>query len=206
MTTKEWLLADLINSGYLRTKAVVEAFKTIDRADFVLPETLTEAYENHPLPIGHGQTISQPLTVAFMLEQLEANLGEKILDVGCGSGWQTALLAQVVGKKGRVIGVERIFELAEMARQNLAKYPKLQNAKIIMADGSLGYAAEAPFDKIIAAAAATRIPPAWKEQLKVGGRIVAPVADSIVVLNKISDSEFKTTEHWGFAFVPLVKD
>src|SRR3989338_8071025 len=109
--TKEVLIDDLIGGGYLKTPLIIEAFKKIDRADFVSENLRDEAYENYPLPIGFDQTISQPLTVAFMLELLQPQPGEKILDIGSGSGWTTTLLAFCVGKEGRGFGLERIPEL-----------------------------------------------------------------------------------------------
>lgn len=206
--SKEELINDLIKEGYLKTPAIIEAFKAIDRKDFV-PATMTDlAYLNQPLPIGLGQTISQPLTVAFMLELLQPIQGEKILDIGAGSGWQTALLAFLVGNKGLVIAIERLAVLTEMAKRNVAKYNFIEKgiAKVIEGDGSKGYPAEKVFDKIIAAAAAEKIPKAWKEQLKIGGRLVAPVGSKIVVLDKINTNEFKQEDYFGFSFVPLIID
>lgn len=205
-SAKENLIKELIEEGYLRTKSIIEAFQKIDRVDFVLEEYINEAYVNHPLPIGFGQTISQPLTVAFMLELLEPKPGEKILDVGAGSGWQTSLLAYLAGEQGKVIAIEIIPELKKFAETNIEKYNfiKIGRAELILGDGSKGYQKEAPFDKIIAAAAAPSIPPAWKEQLKIGGVIVAPVGQNIVVLKKLNQNEFSQKQYFGFSFVPLV--
>ncbi|PIY95629.1 protein-L-isoaspartate O-methyltransferase [Candidatus Jorgensenbacteria bacterium CG_4_10_14_0_8_um_filter_39_13] len=199
-------MKELIEEGYLRTKSIIEAFQKIDRIDFVLEEYKNEAYGNYPLPIGFGQTISQPLTVAFMLELLEPKPGEKILDVGAGSGWQTSLLAYLAGEQGRVIAIEIIPELKKFAETNIEKYNfiKIGRVELILGDGSKGYQKEAPFDKIIAAAAALSIPPAWKEQLKIGGVIVAPVGQNIVVLKKLNQNEFSQKQYFGFNFVPLV--
>jgi len=225
--TNEKLISELIRDGYLKTPRLVEAFNRIDRKNFIPKELISEAYGNYPLPIGYGQTISQPLTVAFMLELLEPKPGEKILDIGAGSGWTTALLAYIVSKSqtdadmaqggvesgrrksaGRVVAIERIHELKEMAEKNVAKYSFIEKciAKVILGDGSMGYSEWAPYDKIIAAAAAEKIPDTWGKQLKVGGRIVAPVGNSILTLDKISENKFEIKEYFGFSFVPLVKD
>lgn len=204
---REDLINSLINDGYLKTPVIIEAFKAIDRQDFVSSENKSEAYVNAPLSIGFGQTISQPLTVAFMLELLEPKAGDKILDIGCGSGWQTALLAQIAGESGKVIGIERIPELKEMTEANIAKYGFLSKgvAEIILSDGSKGYKKEAHYDKIIAAAAAKEsIPEEWKKQLKIGGRIVAPVENSIIVIDKVGKNEYSQKEYFGFSFVPLI--
>lgn len=208
MNDEESLVRELVRSGYLKTSALVDALRKIDRRDFVPQELAHEAYENYPLPIGRGQTISQPLTVAFMLEELAPQPGEKILEIGAGSGWQTALLAYLVGEKGRVVAVERLPELVRMAERNVGKYNFVVKGvvRIVEGDGSKGFKEEAPFDRIIAAASGTEIPPAWKVELKVGGRLVAPVGQSIVVMDKIGAKEFKTKEHSGFVFVPLVSD
>ncbi len=206
-TEYENLINSLIKDGYLKTPAIIEAFKNIDRADFVTEECKADACVNAPLSIGFGQTISQPLTVAFMIELLEPKPGERILDIGSGSGWTVALLAQLIGENGKVIGVERIAELKEMAEKNVSKYNFIEKgtAEIILADGSKGYRKEAPYDKIIAgAAAAGDVPIAWKRQLKIGGRIVAPVENSVIVIDKTAKNKYEKREHFGFSFVPLV--
>ncbi len=204
--TKEKLIEELVREGYLKTPAIIEAFRKIDRADFVPTDLKDIAYVNMPLPIGHGQTISQPLTVAFMFELLEPKEGEKILDIGAGSGWTTALLGQIVGQKGQVVAIERIPELVDFATQNVSKYNFIEKGtvKIVRGNGSQGFRREAPYDKIIAAAAAKKIPEFWKKQVKIGGRIVAPVASSVVMLEKTDQNHFEKKEYFGFAFVPLV--
>jgi len=206
------LIDFLIQEGWLKTKEIVEAFKTIKREDF-LPEDIKNLAElNEALPIGFGQTISQPAVVAFMLEQLQPKPGDKILDVGSGSGWTTALLGQIVGGvpgkagRGRVIATEIIPELKEFGEKNTAKYGFVEKGivKFISADASKGLLEEAPFDKILASASAEEIPLAWKEQLKVGGKIVAPVGNSIKTIIKKSETEFEEIDYPGFVFVPLI--
>lgn len=203
------LISHLVKEGYLKTPRLIEAFKKIDRANFVREDDLPEAYVNAPLPIGFGQTISQPLTVAFMIELLQPKSGDKILDVGAGSGWQTAILAEIVGSKGKIFAVEIIKELAEFSRHNIEKYNFISEGRVQVkqGDATAGFLKEAPFDKIIAAAAGEdKIPSAWKEQLKIGGRIVAPIASDIVLLNRENNEDFKEQRFGGFAFVPLVSD
>lgn len=199
------LASQLIKSGYLKSPAVISAFKKIDRKDFVPEHFKSFAYVNEPLAIGEGQTISQPLTVAFMLELLELDPGQKVLDVGTGSGWQAALLAEIIGSQGKVISVERIKSLSEQARFNLLKF-HFNNIKLVIGDGSSGYPDEAPYDRIVAAAAADAIPQTWEDQLKIGGIIVAPVGNSLVKLTKLDDAELKEEEFPGFVFVPLIKN
>jgi len=200
------LIDSLIKDGWLKTPRIIEAFLKIKRVDF-LPEDIKNLAElNEALPIGSGQTISQPLVVAFMLEQLQPEKEDKILDIGSGSGWTTALLAEIIGPKGKVIAIEIVPELKEFGEQNVAKYNFIEKGivEFICADGSKGYEKEAPFDKILASASAEKIPQAWKDQLKIGGRIVTPIGSSIWLFQKKAERKFKETEYPGFAFVPLI--
>ena len=203
------LVKDLIYQSYLKTDRIIEAFSKIKRIDFVPKELEAAALANIPLPIGQGQTISQPLTVAFMLEKLAPRPGDKILDVGSGSGWTTAMLAEIVGKKGRIIAIERIPDICEIGRINVEKYDFIKNGlvKMICSDGSVGYVNEAPYDRILVSAAAKReIPKDLKKQLAIGGKMVIPVGGRLWVLKKISDQDFQEEEYPGYVFVPLIKD
>jgi protein-L-isoaspartate(D-aspartate) O-methyltransferase len=141
-----------------------------------------------------------------MLELLEPRAGDKILDIGFGSGWTTALLAQIVGEKGGVYAVERIPELCEFGKANIEKYEFISSGRVecLRGDGTRGWPEKAPFDRILAGASGRKLPEAWKEQLKVGGRIVAPIEWSVWLFVKKSDTEFEEIEHPGFSFVPLI--
>ena len=157
--------------------------------------------------IAKAETIPQPLPVDFMLEQLQPLEGDKILDVGFGSGWTSALLGEIVGQKGKIIAIETIPELKEFGEKNSAKYNKWGQALFILGDGSKGYEKEAPYDKILCSAAVQKeVPESWKKQLKVGGRIVTSFRSSILGLSKKSETEFEEIEHPGFAFVPLIEE
>lgn len=204
------LTDDLIKDSWLKTPEIIEAFRKIKREDFLPEEIKNLAELNEALPIGYNQTISQPLVVAFMLELLQPKEGEKILDIGSGSGWTTALLAEIAGKKGRVFAIETVPELKEFGEKNAAKYGG--STEFICADGSKGYQQYASrpefaegFDKILASASAEKLPEIWKGQLKIGGRIVAPINSSIWLFIKKSDTEFSETEYPGFVFVPLIE-
>jgi len=204
------LIDSLIQEGWLKTPKIIEAFQKIKRVDF-LPKGMENLAElNEALPIGYGQTISQPLVVAFMIEQLEPKPGDKILDVGSGSGWTTALLAEIAGPKGKIIATDIVPELVEFGKKNIEKYNFIEKgiAECSCADGSRGYSKEAPFDKILVSAAAEALSPAWKEQLKIGGRIVTPIGTSIWLFIKNPPAggrkDFEETEYPGFAFVPLI--
>ncbi len=206
------LINQLIDQGYLKTEAIISAFRKVKRVDFVRPEDKEYVEINAPLSIGYGQTISQPLTVAFMIELLEPKPGEKILDVGSGSGWTVALLAEIVGSSGKVYGIEKIKELKDFAVKNNDQYNYIKKGivQIFCSDGYQGLTQFAPFDKIIVAAAAEAIPPALLNQLKVGGRLVMPIglageSQDIIQLIKIADDQYKKKNFSGFIFVPLVK-
>lgn len=207
------LIDDLIQTGYLRTPEIIQAFKKIKREDFLWPGDEDKAEINSPLPIGYGQTISQPATVAFMLELLDPREGDKILDIGSGSGWACALLAQIVGEEGRVYGIERISELKKFAENNIRKYNFIENGvvEIFCSDGYQGLPTLAPFDKIMVAAASENIPKRLLAQLKIGGRLVIPIGkqhemQEIVIITKSAKDKFKEKRYPGFIFVPLVSD
>lgn len=192
----------LIDVGVLDSSRIIEAFRHVDRADFVADRSAINIYEDYPLAIGNGQTISQPRTVAMMLEMLSPKEGEKILDIGSGSGWTTALLAYIAGENGSVTGVERVSELVRFGNFNLKKY-KFKNAKIVQAEDELGIAGE-KFDRILVSAAADELPYELIAQLKVGGKLVMPVQSSVFEIVKKEGGEFDAKEHYGFAFVPLI--
>lgn len=205
------LIEEMISSGWLKTPKIINAFKFIKRIDFLPEDKKQLAFYNEALPIGYGQTISQPVVVAFMLELLKPKEGEKILDIGAGSGWTSSLLSYCVGEKGKVIAIERIPQLKEFAEKNSKKYNFIKKGilKIIKGDGTKGFIKEAPFDKIICGAAVQRkedLPVAWKEQLKVGGKIVTPIYHSIFLIEKRSEKDFDFKEYPGFLFVPLIPD
>ncbi|MDX1766079.1 MAG: protein-L-isoaspartate O-methyltransferase [Candidatus Saccharimonadales bacterium] len=188
--------------GVLKTPLLIEAFQKVKRLDFLPEDLRANAEADHPLPIGFGQTNSQPYTVAFMLELLELESGQQVLDVGSGSGWTTALLAQAVGKNGSVIGVERVPQLVEFGSQNLDKY-KFRNAAIIQSLEIFGWPDEGPYDRILVSAEAVEIPRELIEQLIDGGVMVIPVGNSILKVIK-QGKDLKTTEYPGFVFVPLI--
>jgi len=204
------LVDNLIQEGWLKTSSIIQAFRKIKRKDF-LPfgiENLAEI--NEALSIGYYQTISQPLVVALMLELLQPQKGEKILDIGSGSGWTTALLSEIVKPRGRVFALEIVPELKKFGEGNARKYSFIKKgiAKFILADGSKGYPEAAPFDKILCSASLQKneFPKSWQKQLKPGGRIVAPLGNSIYLCVKKANGDFESEEFPGFVFVPLVKN
>lgn len=205
----EKLIKQLISQGYLKTPSIIEAFKKIKREDFLPDDLKDEAAVNAPLPIGKGQTISQPLTVAFMFELLQPEKGQKILDVGSGSGWTTVMLAEIVGEKGKVFALERVPELKEFGEKNTKKYNFIDKgiAKFFCTDGTKGLKEQSPFDRIIVAAAARGVPESLKEQLDVGGRLVIPTnQQDIRLIIKKGKGQFEEEIYPGFVFVPLIED
>ncbi|HDD36096.1 MAG TPA: protein-L-isoaspartate O-methyltransferase [Archaeoglobus veneficus] len=185
---------------------VVEAMKKVPRHLFVPPAYRSEAYVDAPLPIGKGQTISAPHMVAIMCELLDLKKGDKVLEVGAGCGYHAAVVAEIVGKDGKVIAIERIPELAEMAKRNLETLG-YDNVLVVVGDGSKGYEKEAPYDKIYVTASAPKIPEPLIEQLKPGGKLVIPVGNftqHLYVVEKDENGNIKK-KNWGAVrFVPLI--
>jgi protein-L-isoaspartate(D-aspartate) O-methyltransferase len=167
------------NSNVLRTEVIKKAFETVDRADFVDDDYKPEAYEDYALPLAAGQTITKPTLAAFMLELLDCRPGDSVLEVGSGSGWIVALISEIVGKEGKVTGIEIVPELVKEGKENLAKYD-FAHATIEQAGVSLGSEAHGPYDKILCTSTADEIPDELIMQLKEGGTIVMPVNGMIV--------------------------
>lgn len=203
MKTLDVLVDDMIFSNMLQSPKIIDAFRAVDRKYFVPASFAEDTYIDAPLPIGNGQTISQPSTVAFMLERLEPQEGNKILDIGSGSGWTTALLCHIVGEEGSVTGVERIDALVEQGRENLFKFHFGKHCGIESAGEKLGFPGE-QFDRILVSASADEIPEELFSQLNIGGILVIPVGNSIYKFKKVSEEEITTEEFYGFVFVPLI--
>jgi len=201
--TNTELIHYLIGKGVLKSQVLVNAIQRIDRKDFVIAEEKINAYQDYPLPIGYGQTVSQPSTVAFMLELLDPQQGEKILDIGSGSGRTTALLAKMVGPKGHVYGVDIIPELVKWGQENINKY-KLPQAKISLATDKYGLSKHAPYNKILVSAAGEEIPSELIEQLKIGGKMLIPIKNKVICLTKEIDGTMGIEEFGEFTFVPLI--
>ena len=196
------LVDRLVARGVLRTPTIARAFREV-RREYFLPDNVVEwAGADEPLPIGHGQTNSQPYTVAFMFELLQPEAGQEILDVGCGSGWTTALLAGIVGAGGSVVGTERIEELVQFARDRIDNLG-VENASIIHTPVALGCPKEAPFDRILVSAASPEVPSQLVDQLANDGIMVIPVRHSIFKVRKTAQG-IHCEEHPGFSFVPLI--
>ena len=202
------LIEELISEKWLETPEIIKAFKKIKREDFMPDDVKHLAEFNGAIPIGRGQTISQPLVVAFMIELLQPQKGENILDIGSGSGWTSALLAELVGEKGKIFSLELLAELKEFGEKNVARYNFIERGivRFIQKDGSKGLEEEAPFDKILCSASVQgEVPQAWRDQLKIGGAIVTSAASSILHLVKKGENDFIKKEYPGFAFVPLIE-
>jgi protein-L-isoaspartate(D-aspartate) O-methyltransferase len=201
------MVEDGIVGWGIRDPDVIAAMGSVPRHQYVLPEYLDQAYENHPLPIGYGQTISQPYIVALMTEALEIDPGEKVLEVGTGSGYQAAVLAELGVD---VYTIEIVVPLAESAADRLAA---LGEASIHTrtGDGYFGWPEAAPFDAIIVTAAPDHVPPPLLEQLATGGVMVIPIGppggyQELWRLRRISPDEVESTNLGGVRFVPLVRD
>ena len=184
---------------------VLAAMGGVPREAFIGPDLRTEAYEDCPLPIGEGQTISQPFIVALMIEAAELKPGDRVLEVGAGCGYAAAVMGRIAA---RVFGIERHPALGAAAQEVLAKLG-IVNVSIIVGDGTKGLAEEAPFDAIIVSAGGPEVPPALKAQLSVGGRLVIPVgtAERYQTLRKVtrtSEAEFPEEDLGPVAFVPLI--
>lgn len=182
---------------------VLDAFKKIDRHLFVGEDVIDKAYDDYALPIGHGQTISQPYITALMTELLNPESDDVILEIGTGSGFQTAILSTIAKF---VVSVEKIRELSDLAKQNIAKL-NIENIETFVADGTLGWKDNAPYDGIIVTAGSPEIPKLLLDQLKPGGRMIIPLGkEAFHVLTLVLKTEegFTKEEIMNCTFVPLI--
>lgn len=203
----ENIIKRLREDGYLKTPAILEAFQTVDRADFLPEAEKDHADMNIPLPIGYGQTNSQPLTVAFLLELLQPQPGERVLDVGAGSGWTAALFARLVGERGSVTAIERIPQLFRFAEENLKRY-RFPQLRLLCRDATIPDPEQPIYDIIHVAAAAREVPATFRDRLALHGRMVIPIGgeeQTIVLVTKTRPSNFLEQRFPGFLFVPLVE-
>ncbi len=203
---KQMVTEQLIGRG-IANQAVLNALQKVPREQF-LPEAMQHrAYDDAALPIACNQTISQPLMVALMSDGLSLAGNERILEIGTGSGDQTAILAEMIGPKGQLWSIERHAELSQSATEKLRALG-YTDIHLRVGDGSLGLPEQAPYDAILIAAAAPRCPPALWDQLRIGGRLVIPVGPTekqqLVVLEKDQSGAPMTTNHVSCRFVPLI--
>lgn len=196
----------LVESMQLQDERVKKAFLAVEREGFFTPELKQHAYADSAFPIGSGQTISQPSTIAIMLEMLAVAQGHKVLEVGAGSGYVTALLSELVGEKGKVFGIELVHELHQRATRALLELG-YENIQLRCSDGTLGWKEEAQFDRIIISAACSKVPLPLIEQLAEKGKLVAPVGGSfsqeMVLLQKEKGKTIEKQRRCCFVFVPL---
>ena len=200
-------MVDLIVSRGVKDSATLAAMRAVPRHEYVPGDSRRYAYGDHPLPIGYGQTISQPYIVAFMTEMLHPAPGMKVLEVGTGSGYQASILGQI----GADVYTIEIFEILETsARERLGRLG-FDQVKIRHADGHFGWADAAPFDAVIVTAAAGFIPPALVEQLKPGGRMIIPVGSvhgiqNLILVLKDESGDIRTRNLLPVRFVPMLSD
>lgn len=202
-TLRKRMVDRQLRSRGIRDIHVLRAMETVKRHLFVPESQISYAYDDSPLPIGFGQTISQPYIVALMTELLRVEPDDKVLEIGGGSGYQAAVLAQLAD---RVVTIERIPELAALARENIER-AGLVNVMVYVSDGTLGYQKEAPFDRIIVTAAGPEIPKTLTSQLAAGGRLVMPVggpAMQELILVERKGGSLVRTRHGGCRFVKLI--
>ena len=201
---KQHLYRYWTNSRLITSDSVLKAFLAVPRELFVDPSYRDQSYADHPLPIGCEQTISQPTTVMLMLQLLELLPGQRVLEIGAGSGYNAALLAEL---SGVVVTVERHKQLVKIAQENL-KQAGYEDVIVVYGDGKQGYALEGPYDRIMVTAAAHQVPQKLKDQLSIGGLLVAPIGATyrceMLTFRKISSDNFQTSDHGLFSFVPLV--
>ena len=204
-TQRAIMIKQQLEARGVRDQAVLAAMKEVPREDFVPPELLGVAYEDGPLPIGEGQTISQPYMVAYMIEALGIAPGDKVLEIGTGSGYAAAVLSRVATE---VHTVERLVPLAETARARLGRLG-YDNISVHVGDGTLGWPEHAPYHAIVVTAGAPSLPEPLLEQLAIGGRLVIPVGphprmQTLVRVRRLGEKDYREETLMDVVFVPLI--
>jgi protein-L-isoaspartate(D-aspartate) O-methyltransferase len=202
---REAMVERQIASRGIRDPTILEAFRSVPREEFLAQDYRDIAYGDHPLPIEAGQTISQPYIVALMIQAAEMKFGDRVLEIGAGSGYAAAVMSRIAGE---VIAIERQPDLVKSAQERMQRLG-FDNVRIVEADGTRGWAADAPYDAILAAASGSHVPPAWLEQLADGGRIVMPVGEpgwvqKLVKVTKGPGGKRITEDLGAVRFVPLI--
>ena len=202
---RERMVRQQIAARGIDDPAILNAFRSVPRELFVAEEYVRSAYDDCPLPIGAGQTISQPYIVALMMQAAEIRPGDRVLEVGAGSGYAAALISRIAGQ---VIAIERQLELVTIARER-TKRLGYSNIEILHGDGTVGCPGAAPFDAILAAASGSHLPASLIEQLAISGRLVMPIggangAQELVKATKQADGSIRTSILGGVRFVPLI--
>ena len=202
---RERLVTNLCREGYIKTERVKHAFLTVPREAFIPDSLKNYAYVDTPLDIGQGQTISAPHMVAIMCESLDIKDDQKILEVGTGSGYHAAIVAQLVGQTGHVYTIERFESLAKKAIENLKKIG-ITNVIVNKGDGSCGLPVYQPYDRVYVTCAAPSIPQPLIDQLQDSGKLLVPIGDKYCELILLEKEKAKTFVHrlGGCVFVPLV--
>lgn len=201
-TSKEEMIENQLKARGIVSHDVINAMQAVDRENFVPEKVKKHAYEDGPLHLGDGQTISQPYIVAYMAEVLGLSQYDRVLEIGAGSGYNAAVIAKIAGE---IYSVEIISWLAEYARENIAS-AGISNVQIKEGDGRFGWKEKSPFDAIVLTAATENVPDELKKQLRIGGRLMAPVGKSVqelVLMEKHSETEFSKKYLAGVRFVPL---
>ena len=214
-TSWEKLIDSLIKQDILRTPQVIKAMRSVPRTNFLPRDMQDYTSTDTPLPIGSGQTISAPHMVSIMNEALKLQVGNKVLEVGAGSGWHAATIAEIIAPKeaprsewGRIFTVEIVQALAETARKNIMNAGYGDRVSIINFDGSKGYPEKAPYDRIVVTASAPKVPKPLLDQLKENGILIVPVGSptlfqSLLKITKQADGKISEENLGGVAFVPL---
>jgi protein-L-isoaspartate(D-aspartate) O-methyltransferase len=189
----------------ITSQHILDAFLAVPREAFVSPEYAHAAYGDYPLPIEAGQTISQPYIVALMIQAADIGAGDKVLEVGAGSGYAAAVISRIAG---RVVAIERQHDLVEVARERMRRLG-YDNVEIVEGDGTRGWRDEAPFDAILAAASGSHVPPPLIEQLAPGGSLVMPVGEpgwvqQLIKVTKNDDGSLQQSDLGEVRFVPLI--